>query len=90
MNADEPRGKRTNTNNNSQELYWIWTALKKRIYRGDLIGTYLYKPWRKGHKGFCNFSEFMLNLKWKKGLNIARIDQNGDFVPSNVILTFHQ
>ena len=72
---------------NNKSLYWAWKAIKQRCknpkcrayknYGGR--GISVCKEW-ENFEGFFNWA---VNSGYKKGLDIDRINNNGDYTPNN-------
>ena len=68
-------------------LYHIWSSMKSRCYYKKNVSFYRYgrrgisvcREWEK----FENFYEWAINNGYKPGLSIDRIDNNGNYEPSN-------
>jgi len=68
-------------------LYHIWSSMKSRCYYKKNASFYRYgrrgisvcREWEK----FENFYEWAINNGYKPGLSIDRIDNNGNYEPSN-------
>lgn len=68
-------------------IYWAWKSMKQRTlnpkckaypnYGGRGVG--ICEQWLE----FEPFLEWSLNNGWKKGLELDRADNNGDYTPSN-------
>ena len=69
-------------------LYNVWSGLKDRCNNSNLYsykdyggrGISVCKEWKDNFLLFYNWS---INNGWKKGLEINRIDNDGDYEPSN-------
>ena len=70
-------------------LYYAWNNMKQRCsnpkfpqykdYGGR--GIAVCEKWKKN---FISFYEFMISIGWQKGLTIDRINNDGNYEPSNV------
>lgn len=70
------------------KLYRVWTAMKERCYREGYIDQHRYK--NRGIKickswlnSFVAFKNWALKNGWKPRLQIDRINNNGNYKPSN-------
>lgn len=89
----------TTHNLSKTKLYQIWIGIKQRCYDKNCLnykyygsrGTKVCKEWLDKENGFTNFYDWAISNGWKdeKRLNgrckwtIDRIDNNGDYEPSN-------
>lgn len=73
---------------NQEALYKTWSSMKTRCYnnkhksfnRYGGRGITVCKEWKDN---FFLFKEWALNNNWEKGLQIDRINNNGNYDPSN-------
>jgi len=69
-------------------LYRVWSHMKQRCYKSTGKdykdyggrGIRMNKDWKED---FCCFYYWAINNGWKKGLEIDRINNDGDYIPSN-------
>lgn len=68
-------------------IYWAWKAMKQRTLNPKCRA---YKNYGKRGIGICEdwlefepFCEWSLSNGWEKGLDLDRIDNNGDYSPEN-------
>lgn len=71
----------------NKEIYWCWKSIKQRCLNPK---AQAYKNYGKRGIGVCKqwmtfepFLEWCLHHGWKKGLDLDRIDNNGDYTPDN-------
>lgn len=69
-------------------LYYVWLAMRNRCYRKSVHGYARYggrgiKVCKEWKEHFESFKEWALNHGYKRGLEIDRIDNNGDYCPEN-------
>ena len=72
---------------NNKELYWMWKAIKQRCNNPrcpaycnyGARGITYTKEWEQ----FESFYEWAMNTGWKKGLELDRINNDGNYEPSN-------
>lgn len=67
-----------------KKLYHVWHAMKKRCKNPNNMnyggrGITFYSEWEKAE----NFCEWALNNGYHEGLELDRIDVNGDYCPEN-------
>lgn len=70
------------------KLYRCWSAMKERCYRDGYIDSHRYKKrgikickgWRNS---FVRFKEWALKNGYKDGLQIDRINNDGNYEPGN-------
>jgi len=73
-------------------LYRIWWGIKGRCY-DTKNGGYCNYGGRgivmcsEFNKDFKSFYDFLINIGWKKGITIDRIDNNGNYEPNNIRLS---
>jgi len=73
-------------------VYSVWSHIRQlcgvtkgrseyvaRIY----AGVDLCREWRDS---YSDFEEWAIGHGWKKGLQVARIDKNGDYAPENCVI----
>ncbi|MFX0181981.1 MAG: hypothetical protein ACFE95_02765 [Candidatus Hodarchaeota archaeon] len=83
--------------NNMHPIYRVWTNMISRCY-GDYKYRSEYQRYKKRGIRVCNewknnfglFAEWALNNGWEKGLEIDRIDNDGNYEPSNCRFTTHK
>lgn len=71
------------------KLYAVWVVMKARCYYSNnkaykyygARGIKVCDDWRKG---FVFFRDFALSHGWKEGLVTDRIDNDGNYEPSNI------
>lgn len=76
--------------NNRTRLYIIWSDIRQRCYRTSAVdyeryggrGITVCSEWL-GENGYKNFREWALQNGYAKNLSIDRIDNNGNYEPSN-------
>lgn len=69
-------------------LYYKWTGMRRRCNNPNEIGYHRYggrgiKVCEEWQNSFINFQNWALKNGYKKGLEIDRIDPNGNYEPSN-------
>lgn len=71
----------------NKKLYWCWKAIKQRCLNPKNAA---YKNYGARGIGICDewmrfdpFCEWALNNGWEEGLDIDRIDNDGDYSPDN-------
>ena len=87
MTKKETGSPGTTLRQRNKEIYWAWKAIKQRClnpvckaYRNyGARGITVCEAWMK----FEPFCEWALNNGYEKGLDIDRIDNEGDYKPSN-------
>lgn len=70
------------------QLYKVWASMKTRCYnKNDLAyknygarGIKIYSMWIDDAEAFCKWAK---ENGWRPGLTIDRIDNDGDYTPSN-------
>lgn len=78
----------TKHNQRCTALYEVWKSMKQRCYNSNnyayhnygLRGIKVCDNWKNS---FINFYEWSINNGYKKGLTIDRINNNGNYEPSN-------
>lgn len=72
---------------NNIEIYYCWTAIKQRCNNPNAQAYHNYGGRGIGYcaewEAFKPFCEWALANGWKKGLDIDRIDNDGDYSPEN-------
>lgn len=70
-----------------KEIYWCWKAMKQRCLNPK---AQAYKNYGKRGIGVCDqwmtfepFLDWCLHHGWRKGLDLDRIDNDGDYTPNN-------
>lgn len=69
------------------EIYWAWKSMKQRTQNPKCSayknygarGIRVCEAWQK----FEPFCEWALSAGWRKGLDLDRIDNNGNYCPEN-------
>jgi hypothetical protein len=78
----------------SHKLYEVWCNIKRRCY-GTIKPDYKHYGGRgikvcdEWLNSFLSFYNFCISKNWKEGLEIDRIDVNGNYEPSNCQLISH-
>src|SRR4030042_4879288 len=73
------------------ELYSVWAAMKQRCFnaRHEAFKNYggggitICPEWTNKENGYINFRDWSLSNGYQEGLEIDRIDNNSNYVPSN-------
>lgn len=72
---------------NNIEIYYCWTAIKQRCNNPNAQAYHNYGGRGIGYcaewEAFKPFCEWALENGWEKGLDIDRIDNDGDYSPEN-------
>lgn len=76
------------SNGRYYDLYNVWHNMKQRCYYSknknyDRYGGREIKVCDKWKLNYLNFRKWALQNNWVKGLQIDRIDNNGNYEPSN-------
>jgi hypothetical protein len=81
--------KRMTTHGESKtKLYYVWLTMRNRCYRSEVKGYERYggrgitvcEEWRKSYE---SFRDWAMDNGYREGLEIDRVDNDGNYEPSN-------
>lgn len=83
------------TRKNKHPLYSVWIDMKNRCYNSNIKyycnyggrGIEVCNAWKNNFKIFY---DFCINHDWESGLQIDRIDNDGDYCPENCRFITHR
>ena len=87
-NKETSRNRQLKHNKSNTKLYKVWQGIKTRCYDKNFMyydnyggrGIQVYDEWKNDFAKFYNWS---MNNGYKEGLTIDRIDNDGNYEPSN-------